>query len=193
MKSILLFAGLLLSTVAVKAQNVALPAFLKWQTNNSPGCKNVGLTKDSMLLAVKNKCESEGIAANWRPSVNVTPDQLHFTIPAGASVKMTITYKFKSIGEDVFGFYGNLEPEGETSVSSSLVLKDGTTSIPPSDNYTQAVIWINFTSENEPVWKSPEAIKGSMNFDFRVTTSGGETHQGSVAVIKDVKLEIVNN
>lgn len=193
MKSILLFAGLLLSTVAVKAQNVALPAFLKWQTNNSPGCKNVFVTKDSMVLAVKNKCTSEGILANWRPSVNVTPDQMHFTIPAGSSVKMTVTYKFRSIAGDVLGFYGNLEPDGESSITGSLVLKDGTTSIPPSDTYTKAVIWINFTSESEPVWISPVAMKGSMNFDFRVTTTDGDTHQGSVAVIKDVKLEIVNN
>jgi hypothetical protein len=195
MKKKILFAALLFTAAATHAQTVSLPPFLKWETNNSPGCKNVSLTKDSMVLAVKNKCMSEGLLANWRPSVNVSAEKLHFAVPAGAAVQLTITYKFKSIDSDVLSFYGSFDPESDNSdiaFSRSLQMKDNEKSLPASDGYTKAVLLINFSNETDnPVWKAGTTLKGSMNFDLNVTSNGGETHQGSIAVIKEAKLEIL--
>jgi hypothetical protein len=189
------FIACLFAIVTVHAQTVPLPPFLKWETNNAPGCKNVFITKDSMVLVVKNKCMSEGILANWRPSVNVSAEKLHFAVPVGSAVQLTITYKFKSVSGDVFSFYGSYDPESDNSniaFSRSIQMKDNIKSFPESDGYTKAVLLVNFGSESDnPIWKTTTALKGSMNFDFNVTANGGETHQGSVAVIKAIKLEIV--
>lgn len=195
MKNKFFFLVLLLAATTVHAQIVTLPPFLKWETNNSSDCKNVWLTKDSMLLAVKNKCKSEGVLADWRPSVNVSNDNLHFTVPAGDGIQLSITYKFKPVGSDVLSFYGSYDPESDNSdiaFSRSLQLKDNEKNLPAADGYTTAILLVNFSSETDnPVWKTTMALKGSMNFSFNVTANGDETHQGSYAIIKNVKLEII--
>lgn len=186
---------LLLIATAIQAQRLTLPLFLKWETNNSPGCKNVTLTKDSMILVVKNKCLSEGVLANWRPSVNVSSDQLKFSAPAGVMIALTITYKFKPVGLDVLSFYGSFDPESDNSdiaFSRYLQLPGTEKTLAESDGYTKAVLKINFSNDNDnPVWRSATALKGSMNFNFTITSNGGETHQGSYAIIKEVQLEII--
>jgi len=195
MKHKIFFALFFLASTFMQAQTVMLPPFLKWETNNSPGCKNVFLTKDSMVLVVKNKCVSEGVLANWRPAVNVSAEKLHFAVPVGATVQLTITYKFKSVSGDIFSFYGSYDPESDNSdiaFSRSIQMNGDDKSLPESAGYTTAVLLVNFSSESDhPVWKTTTALKGSMNFDFNVTANGGETHQGSVAVIKAIKLEII--
>ena len=174
-----------------------LPPFIKWSNNNSPDCKNVFVTKDSILLTVKNKCRSEGILTNWRPLAGVD-DGLNFSVPVGAQVRLTITYKFQPVANDVLSFYGSFDPESDNSdiaFSRSLRLPGATNSdLPAAATYTKAVLLINFSNENDkPVWKAATALKGSMNFHFNVTTSNGdETHIGSRAVIKEAKLEIIN-
>jgi hypothetical protein len=194
MKSKFWLAAFLFITTAIRAQTIALPPFLRWETNNAPGCKNVFATKDSMLMAVKNKCVSEGILANWRPSVSVNNDKLHFAIPANGTVRLVITYKFVPQGGDVLSFYGTFDPESDNSdiaFSRSLQMKGGETTLPASGGYSTTVLQVNFSNENDkPVWNALTALKGSMNFSFNVTANGGETHQGSYAVIKNVKLEV---
>ena len=177
------------------AQKIPLPGFLKWHTNNSPGCKNVILTKDSMILPVKNKCQSENELVNWRPGVDIS-DGLKFAIPANAKIQLIITYKFLPIGNDVLSFYGSYDPVSDNSDESSsrfFQLPVGENRIlPASKGYNKAVILINFSNESiNPVWKSAKALNGDMNFSFTVTTNGGETHQGSKAIIKEVKLEVI--
>ena len=185
---------LLFITSAIHAQTIVLPPFLRWETNNAPGCKNVFVTKDSITMAVKNKCVSEGVLANWRPSAGVSNEQLHFSVPANRTVQLTVTYKFKSQGADVLSFYGTFDPESDKSdiaFSRALQIKTGEKSLPEAGGYTKAVLLVNFSSESDkPVWNALTALKGTMNFNFNVTADGGETHQGSYAVIKEVKLEI---
>jgi hypothetical protein len=194
MKSKFWLAALLFITSAIHAQTIALPPFLRWETNNAPGCKNVFITKDSMLMVVKNKCVSEGILANWRPSVSVNNDKLHFALPANGAIQLTIIYKFNPAGGDVLSFYGTFDPESDNSdiaFSRSLQMKSGETTLAASGGYTTAVLLVNFSNESDkPVWNALTALKGSMNFSFNVTANGGETHQGSYAVIKNVKLEV---
>ncbi|MCR8558948.1 hypothetical protein KXD93_14925 [Mucilaginibacter sp. BJC16-A38] len=194
MKNKFYLVALLLVVAATHAQTVPLPPFIKWDNNNAPGCKNVFVTKDSITMAVKNKCVSEGVLANWRPSVGVSNDHLHFAIPANGSIQLTITYKFKAQGGDVLSFYGTFEPESDNSdiaFSRSLQIKSGDKSLPEAGGYTQAVLLVNFSNESDkPVWNALAALKGSMNFNFNVTSDGGETHQGSYAVIREVKLEV---
>lgn len=177
------------------AQKIPLPSFLKWHTNNAPDCKNVVLTKDSMVLPVKNKCRSEGVLANWRPSVDIS-EGLHFAVPTGAKIQLTITYKFIPQGNDVFSFYGSYDPVSDNSDESgsrSLQLPVGEDKILSASNgYTKAIILVNFSNEtSNPVWNSATVLKGDMNFSFNVTNSSSETHQGSKAIIKDVKLEVI--
>ncbi len=195
MKKNFLTLVVLLSATLLQAQRIALPPFLKWGTNNAPGCKNVMLSKDSMVLPVKNKCMSEGLLANWRPAVNIDGDRLPLSVPAGAMLQLTITYKFKPVGNDVLSFYGSYDPESDNSdvaFSRNLQMKSNDKNLPAAAVYTKAVLLINFGAESDsPVWKTTTALKGSMNFNFNVTSNGGETHQGSYAVIKEVKLEIV--
>jgi len=174
-----------------------LPAFLKWSNNNSPDCKNVFVTKDSIVLVVKNKCRSEGILTNWRPLAGV--DEVpNFSIPSGAQLRLTITYKFLSVGNDVFSFYGTFDPASDNSdiaFSRSLQSPGATNSeLPLATTYTKAVLLINFSNESDkPVWKAPMLLKGEMNFHFNITTNNGdETHLGSKAVIKEVNLEVIN-
>ncbi|MEO7049969.1 MAG: hypothetical protein ABI091_31985 [Ferruginibacter sp.] len=191
-----LFFCFLLSSIAIQAQTtVPLPPFLKWQTNSSPGCKNVWVTKDSIVLAVKNKCVTEGTLTNWRPNAGVTADMLNFKVPAGTGIQLTITYKFKPVGNDVLSFYGSYDPESDNSdiaFSRSLRMKDKTVTLTATDEYKKAVFLVNFSEENDnPIWNATMLLKGSMNFDFNVTTTGDETNQGSIAVIKNVKLELV--
>jgi hypothetical protein len=193
MKNKICLVVLLFLTLATHAQNVVLPPFLRWETNNSPGCKNVFVTKDSILMAVKNKCVSEGILANWRPLVGVSKGP-HFTVPANGSIQLTVTYKFNPAGGDVLSFYGTFDPESDNSdlaFSRLLQVKSGAASMPPAAGYTTAVLQVNFGNESDkPVWKALTALKGTMNFHFNITADGGETHQGSIAVIKNVKLEV---
>lgn len=193
-RNIWLVALFFAATVA-NAQLIKLPSFLKWHTNNGPDCKNVLLTKDSMVLPVKNKCRTEGTLENWRPSVDITND-LNFVVPGNSKIQLTITYKFIPQGNDVLSFDGSFDPisqNSDESVSRYLQLLVGSDKLlSPSNVYTKAIILANFSSEmSNPVWKSSTALKGDMNFSFRVTNSGGETHQGSKAVIKEVKLEVV--
>jgi len=186
---------LLMLTSALHAQTVPLPPFLKWSTNNAPSCKNVFIARDSILLAVKNKCLDEGKMINWRPLAGVDAEQLKFNVRAGATVKLTITYKFKPIGGDVFGFYGTFDPLSDNSdiaFSRSLRMQNNAEHFPASDGYTTAVLMVNFSSDSSnPQWNAPMALHGTMNFHFNVTTNtGDETHKGSFAVIKAVKLEV---
>ncbi|MDB5089571.1 MAG: hypothetical protein JWR09_3565 [Mucilaginibacter sp.] len=187
-------AALLFITSAIHAQTISLPPFLRWETNNAPGCKNVFITKDSMLMAVKNKCVSEGILANWRPSVGISADKLHFAIPANGAIQLAITYKFNPVGGDILSFYGTFDPESDNSdvaFSRSLQMKSGESSLPASGGFTTVVLLVNFSNEGDKsLWNALTALKGSMNFSFNVTANGGETHQGSYAVIKNVKLEV---
>jgi len=194
MKNKLWLVALLGITTTIQAQTIALPSFLRWETNNAPGCKNVFVIKDSILMAVKNKCVSEGTPANWRPSVSVNNDKLHFTIPANGAIWLTITYKFIPQGGDVLSFYGTFDPESDNSdmaFSRPLQIKSGETTLRASGGYTTAVLQVNFSNQSDkPVWNALMALKGSMDFSFNVTSNGGETHQGSYAVIKNVKLEV---
>ena len=195
MRKKILLATLMFAAVVAHAQNIGLPPFLKWGNNNAPGCKNVFVTKDSLTLAVKNKCTTEGQLTNWRPSVNVTAEQLRYSVPAGAAVQLLVTYKFKPAGGDVFGFYGSFDPESDNSdvaFSRNLRLEDGSSSLPEAGAYRTVVLKVNFSNENDnPKWTAITALKGSMNFNLSVTTNNSEpTHQGSVAVVKDVKLII---
>jgi len=194
MKSKFPLAALLFITTSIHAQTVALPPFLRWETNNAPGCKNVFVTKDSMLMAVKNKCVSEGILANWRPSVSVNNNKLHFAVPANGAVQLSITYKFVPAGGDILSFYGTFDPESDNSdiaFSRPLQLNGGATTLPASGGYTTVILHVNFSNETDkPVWNALTALKGSMNFSLNVTANGGDTHQGSYAVIKNVKLAI---
>ncbi len=186
---------LLIVTTFTNAQRVALPLFTKWHTNNAPDCKNVVLTKDSIVLPVKNKCRSEGLLANWRPMVDIS-EGLPVVVPAYAKIQLTITYKFSPQGNDVFSFNGSFDPisdNSDESASRYLQLPAGEEKILPSPNgYTKAILLVNFSNEiSNPVWKSSKALKGEMNFGFNVTNSSGETHQGSKAIIKEVKLEVI--
>ncbi|RWY54065.1 hypothetical protein [Mucilaginibacter gilvus] len=188
--SLILF---LFATTTINAQKIALPPFLRWQTNNAPGCKNVFITKDSMLMAVKNKCVSEGILANWRPSVGVN-EGLNFSVPSNGRIQLTITYKFDPAGGDVLAFYGSFDPVSDNSdiaFSRMFQLPGGATSLPAAGGYATAILQVNFSNESDkPIWNALTALKGTMNFHFNVTANGGETHHGSIAVIKSVKLEV---
>ena len=164
-----------------------LPPFPQWDNNNSPNCNNASFTKDSIVLNVKQKCASEGIMANWRPLASVNAEQLKFSVPAGAKIQVEITYKFKPAGGDLLSFYGTFDDEKEGN-SFSLQLPNGDKQLPPSANFTTAILLINF-GEDKPVFQSTKAMNGSMNFTFNVTTSSGETHTGSRAVIKAVNLK----
>jgi hypothetical protein len=193
MKNKICFITLMLFATALHAQNIALPQFIKWESNNAPGCKNVFVTKDSITLAVKNKCVSEGVLANWRPSVGVSSG-LRYSVPANGAIALTVTYKFMPAAGDVLSFYGTFDPESDNSdlsFSRPLQMKEGTTTLPASGGYTTAVLQVNFSNESDkPVWNALTALKGSMNFSFNVTSDAGETHQGSYAVIKQVKLQV---
>ncbi|WP_295794780.1 hypothetical protein [Mucilaginibacter sp.] len=193
MKNKIVLLALLVIAIAANAQKVALPLFLKWETNNSPGCKNVFITKDSILLAVKTPCVSEGVRANWRPSAGIS-ESTPFAVRAGASVNLVITYKFIPQGGDVFAFYGTVDPANRDAglpFSANLELKGGVKALPPSAIYTTMEIPVNFSdSMDSPVSASPAMFKGFMDFHFNVTADGGDTHQGSIAVIKEMHVEI---
>ena len=193
MKNKICFIALMLFATALRAQNIALPLFIKWESNNAPGCKNVFVTKDSITLAVKSKCVSEGVLANWRPSVGVSSG-LRYSVPANGAIVLTVTYKFMPAAGDVLSFYGTFDPESDNSditFSRPLQMKSGATILSASGGYTTAVLQVNFSNESDkPVWNALTALKGTMNFTFNVTSDGGETHQGSYAVIKGVKLEV---
>jgi hypothetical protein len=196
MKKFLLIIATSFFTVTVVAQKIPLLSFLKWHTNNAPDCKNVVLTKDSIVMPVKNKCRTEGQLENWRPAVDISNDKLKFKVPAGSAIQLTITYKFLPVADDVLGFYGSYDPESDNSditFSRSLVAENiSETTLSASDGYTIKVLKINFSNESSnPVWKALTALNGSMNFSFTVTNSSGKTHQGSKAIIKMVKLEVI--
>jgi hypothetical protein len=196
MKKYSIIIAILFFAATSFAQKMPLLPFLKWHTNNAPDCRNVVLTKDSIVLPVKNKCRTEGQLENWRPSVDISNDKLKFKVPAGSGIQLTVTYKFLPVADDVLGFYGSYEPESDNSniaFSRSLVAENiSETTLPASDGYTIKVLKINFSNESSnPVWKALTALNGSMNFSFTVTNSSGKTHQGSKAIIKMVKLEVI--
>ncbi|WP_428330569.1 hypothetical protein [Mucilaginibacter sp.] len=180
-------------TSALHAQIIVLPPFSRWDTNNAPDCHNVFIGRDSMLMAVKNPCVSEGIRANWRPLVGISQG-LHFAVPQGKMVLLTITCKFKPVGDDVLSFYGSFDPQSDNSdiaFSRSLRMKDGSETIPAAEGYRTVTLMVNFVNETDnPGWAAQTALKGTMNFTLRVTNVNGNTHQGSYAVIKSAKLEV---
>ncbi|MFN8355015.1 MAG: hypothetical protein U0Y10_11245 [Spirosomataceae bacterium] len=190
MKYFLWFCCLGLWSHAVSAQK--LPPFTAWEHNNSPDCVNTVLTKDSIVLPVKNKCETEGKKENWRPLAGVS-EGLAFAVKKGAKIQLSITYKFQPVGGDILGFYGSYDIESNddnNGVSKYLQLPDGSKSLPPSTGFITQTILINFDDDStKPVWTSPNNYHGTMNFHFNVSTNGGPTHIGSRAVIKAVKLE----
>ena len=195
MKIKFLIIATLFFTATTFAQKIPLLPFLKWHTNNAPDCKNVVLTKDSMVLPVKNKCRTEGQLENWRPSVDIS-EGLKYKVPAGAKVQLTITYKFISFGDDIFRFGGQFSSSvgnSDDQVNGTLrTSEDGEHVLSASIIYTTKTLLVTFSDEiNNPIFKAPKNINGELVFDFSVTNTNGATHQGSKAVIKDVKLEIV--
>lgn len=191
-------------TVASVAQKIPLPPFLKWHTNNSPDCKNVILTKDSMVLPVKNKCRTEGQLENWRPGVDLS-DGIPLKIPANAKVQLTITYKFIPVGDDMFIFSSQFSSSTDNSdeqINGTFrTVEDNERVLHPSIGYTTKTLLMNFSEMSNPVFKAPKAISGELVFDFGVSynphsdssdkISNGQTHTGSKAVIKSVVLEVI--
>jgi hypothetical protein len=82
----------------------------------------------------------------------------------------------------------SIDPESDNSdiaFSRLLQMKCGEKSLSEAGGYTKAVLLVNFSSESAKlVWNELTALKSSMRFNFNITADGGETHQGSNAVIK---------
>lgn len=206
MKKYIFFIAILFFATTSHAQNITLPSFLKWHTNNSPDCKNVLLTKDSMVLPVKNKCRTEGQLENWRPGVDIS-DGLPFKVPAGAKVQLTITYKFIPVGDDIFRFggifSGNINNSDDQVNGTLRTTEDVEHLLPASNSYVTKTLLVNFSDDMiNPIFKAPKAINGDLVFDFSVdynptgrssdTDKGnGQTHTGSKAVIKSVVLQVI--
>lgn len=203
-KKYIFFIVLLFFATTTHAQKIPLPPFLKWHTNNAADCKIVVLTKDSIILPVKNKCRTEGQLENWRPLVDVA-DGLSFKVPAGAKVQLTITYKFIPIGNDVFRFSGNFNGtvnNSDDQVNGTLrTAENAEQFLPASTIYTTKTLLVNFSDETDnPIFKAPKLVNGELGFDFSVTynptgsasnNGNGQTHTGSKAVIKSVVLQII--
>ena len=206
MKYGLLFIISLFFVAVSKAQKITLPPFLKWHTNNAPDCKNVVLTKDSIILPVKNKCHTEGQLENWRPGVDIS-DGLSFKVPTAAKVQLTITYKFIPVGDDIFRFSGLFSGSVNNSddqVNGTLrTVDDEEHVLPASSIYTTKTLLVNFSDEiTNPIFKAPKSVNGEIVFDFGVTYNpagsrsdtnkgNGQTHTGSKAVIKSVVLQVI--
>ena len=204
MKYGLLFIIFLFFVAVSKAQKIILPPFLKWHTNNAPDCKNVVLTKDSIILPVKNKCHTEGQLENWRPGVDIS-DGLSFKVPTAAKVQLTITYKFIPVGDDIFRFSGLFSGSVNNSdyqVNGTLRSVDDLEHVlPASSIYTTKTLLVNFSDEiTNPIFKAAQAIDGELVFDLSVTYNpnssatnkvNGQTHTGSKAVIKSVVLQVI--
>jgi hypothetical protein len=193
MKKYSIIIATLFFTATSFAQKIPLLPFLKWHTNNAPDCKNVVLTKDSMVLPVKNKCRTEGQLENWRPSVDIS-EGLKFKVPAGAKVQLTITYKFIPVGDDIFRFGGQFSGSvsSDDQVNGTLrTIEDAEHVLPASIVYTTKTLLVTFSDEiDNPIFKAPKNVNGELVFDFSVTNTSGQTHQGSKAVIKSVALEL---
>ncbi len=191
-----LFSGVtILFTTICFAQKIPLLPFLNWHTNNAPDCKNVVLTKDSIVLPVKNKCRTEGQLENWRPSVDIS-DGLKFKVPAGAKVQLTITYKFIPAGDDIFRFggefSGNVNNSDDQANGTLRTAEDEEHILQASNGYITKTLLVNFSDEtNNPIFKAPKTINSELVFDFSVSNTNGQTHQGSKAVIKNVVLEVI--
>lgn len=195
MNKFLLAIATIFFTTTSFAQKIPLPPFLKWHTNNAPDCKNVVLTKDSMMLPVKNKCRTEGQLENWRPSVDIS-EGLKFKVPAGAKVQLTITYKFIPVGDDIFRFGGQFSGSvgnSDDQVNGTLrTAEDEEHVLPASIIYTTKTLLVTFSDEiTNPIFKAQKTVNGELVFDFSVTNTNGQTHQGSKAVIKTVLLEVI--
>ncbi|MGG9961555.1 hypothetical protein [Ferruginibacter sp. SUN106] len=195
MKKYFLITATLFFTAISFAQKIPLGSFLKWHTNNAPDCKNVVLTKDSIVLPVKNKCRTEGQLENWRPGVDIS-EGLKFKVTAAAKVQLTITYKFLPIGNDIFRFGGQFTSNTNNSdnqVNGTLrTEEDAEHLLPSSGGYTTKTLLVTFSDEiDNPIFKAAKTVNGELVFDFSVTNTSGQTHQGSKAVIKSVVLEIV--
>jgi hypothetical protein len=193
MKKYSIIIATLFFTATSFAQKIPLLPFLKWHTNNAPDCKNVVLTKDSMVLPVKNKCRTEGQLENWRPSVDIS-EGLKFKVPAGAKVQLTITYKFIPVGDDIFRFGGQFSGSvsSDDQVNGTLrTTEDAEHVLPASIVYTTKTLLVTFSDEiDNPIFKAPKNVNGELVFDFSVTNTNGQTHQGSKAVIKSIALEL---
>jgi hypothetical protein len=195
MKKYFLVVAILFFSATTFAQKIPLLPFLKWHTNNAPDCKNVLLTKDSMVLPVKNKCRTEGQLENWRPSVDIS-EGLKFKVPAGTKVQLTITYKFIPVGDDIFRFGGQFSGNvgnSDDQVNGTLrTAEDEEHVLTASNVYTTKTLLVTFSDEiNNPIFKAPETVNGELVFDFSVSNINGQTHQGSKAVIKTVVLEVI--
>ena len=193
-KYLLLIATLFFTSTSF-CQKISIPSFLNWHNNNAPDCKNVALTKDSMVLPVKNKCRTEGQLENWRPSVDIS-EGLKFKVPTGAKVQLTITYKFIPVGDDIFrfgGLFSGSVNNSDDQVNGPLrTPEDEEHVLPASIVYTTKTLIVTFSDEiSNPVFKAPKAVNGELVFDFSVTNTNGQTHQGSKAVIKSVALEVI--
>ena len=195
MKTFLIIIATSFFIATSSGQKIPLPLFLKWHTNNAPDCKNVVLTKDSMVLPVKNKCRTEGQLENWRPSVDIS-EGLKFKVPAGAKVQLTITYKFIPVGDDIFRFGSQFSGNAGSSddqVNGTLRTAENEDHVlQASANYTTKTLLITFSDETDnPVFKAPKTVNGELVFDLSVSNTNGQTHQGSKAVIKTVELEVI--
>lgn len=195
MKKYFVIIATLFFTATCFAQKILLLPFLKWHTNNAPDCKNVVLTKDSMVLPVKNKCRTEGQLENWRPSVDIS-EGLKFKVPAGAKVQLTISYKFMPVGDDIFRFGGQFSGSignSDDQINGTLrTTEDEEHVIPASAAYTTRTLLVTFSDEiSNPIFKAPKSVNGELVFDFSVSNTNGQTHQGSKAVIKAVVLEVI--
>lgn len=195
MKKFLLVIATLFFIATSFAQKTPLLPFLKWHTNNAPDCKNVVLTKDSMILPVKNKCRTEGQLENWRPSVDIS-EGLKFKVPAGAKVQLTITYKFIPVGDDIFRFGGQFSGSvgnSDDQVNGTLRTAENEEHVlPASIVYTTKTLVVTFSDEiSNPIFKAPKTVNGELVFDFSVSNTNGQTHQGSKAIIKTVVLEVI--
>jgi hypothetical protein len=194
MKKYSIIIAILFFAATSFAQKIPLLPFLKWHTNNAPDCRNVVLTKDSMVLPVKNKCRTEGQLENWRPSVDIS-EGLKFKVPAGAKVQLTITYKFIPVADDIFRFGGQFSGSignSDDQVNGTVrTAEDAEHVLPSSVVYTTKTLLVTFSDEiDNPIFKAPKNINGELVFDFSVTNTNGQTHQGSKVVIKSVALEL---
>jgi hypothetical protein len=195
MKKYFLVVAILFFSVITFAQKIPLLPFLKWHTNNAPDCKNVLLTKDSMVLPVKNKCRTEGQLENWRPSVDIS-ESLKFKVPACTKVQLNITYKFIPVGDDIFRFGGLFSgsiTSSDDQINGTLrTAEDEEHVLTASNVYTTKTLLVTFSDEiNNPIFKAPKTVNGELVFDFSVSNTNAQTNQGSKAFIKSVVLEVI--
>ena len=121
---------------------------------------------------------------------------LKFKVPAGGKVQLTVTYKFLPVSDDIFRFgsqFGGSVIGSDDQVNGTLRTAENEDHIlQASADYTTKILLITFSDEiDNPVFKAPKTVNGELVFDFSVSNTNGQTHQGSKAVIKTVVLEVV--